>query len=254
MDWIAVHSDVLGSKLRGLWKSIGCSEAEALGVLAILWLWARNNASESGELRNTEEGDIAKAISHSLSKNINPSFVVEAMIQEGWIDKIDGTLYIHDWHEWQKYWYAYKKRKDADAERQRRNRSKKKETEEQQMPEESSEEIPEIPDEPDVQKPKSKKKKEEPPKTKFAEFVRMKDSEYETLVEQYGEPFVQKCIVVLDNYKGSSGKTYKSDYRAMLVWVIDKVKKEYPALLRTVPMSPEATQSGNSFEEYRNMW
>lgn len=31
-----------------------------------------------------------------------------------------------------------------------------------------------------------------------------------------------------DNYKGSKGKTYKSDYRAILSWVADKVTKEQP--------------------------
>jgi hypothetical protein len=31
-------------------------------------------------------------------------------------------------------------------------------------------------------------------------------------------------IKVLDNYKGASGKTYESDYRAILNWVIDRVK------------------------------
>ena len=30
----------------------------------------------------------------------------------------------------------------------------------------------------------------------------------------------------LDNYKGSSGKTYKSDYRAILSWVIEKIKEK----------------------------
>lgn len=59
-----------------------------------------------------------------------------------------------------------------------------------------------------------------------AEFVSMTNVEYEKLVNTYGKEFADQCITVLDNYKGSSGKKYKSDYRAILNWVIDKVKKD----------------------------
>jgi hypothetical protein len=62
--------------------------------------------------------------------------------------------------------------------------------------------------------------------TQYAEFVKMKESEYTKLVEEHGEPLTKKMIEVLDNYKGSNGKKYKSDYRAILNWVADKVKGE----------------------------
>jgi hypothetical protein len=58
----------------------------------------------------------------------------------------------------------------------------------------------------------------------YAEFVKMKETEYNTLVELHGRPLVAKMIQVLDNYKGANGKKYKSDYRAILNWVVDKVK------------------------------
>jgi hypothetical protein len=60
----------------------------------------------------------------------------------------------------------------------------------------------------------------------YAEFVKMKESEYNKLVEEHGEPLTKKMIQVLDNYKGANGKKYKSDYRAILNWVVDKVKGE----------------------------
>ena len=56
----------------------------------------------------------------------------------------------------------------------------------------------------------------------------MTNAEYEKLVSTYGKDFADQCITVLDNYKGSSGKNYKSDYRAILNWVIDKVKEKQP--------------------------
>lgn len=65
-------------------------------------------------------------------------------------------------------------------------------------------------------------------KTHFAEFVTMTNDEYDKLVIAYGKEFADQCVEVLDNYKGANGKTYKSDYRAILNWVVDKVKAKKP--------------------------
>lgn len=62
--------------------------------------------------------------------------------------------------------------------------------------------------------------------TRYAEFVKMKESEFNKLVTEHGEELTKRMITVLDNYKGANGKTYKSDYRAILNWVADKVVKE----------------------------
>lgn len=69
-------------------------------------------------------------------------------------------------------------------------------------------------------------KKEQEEKIHFADFVSMTNAEHEKLVSTYGTEFTDQCITVLDNYKGANGKTYKSDYRAILNWVIDKVKEQ----------------------------
>lgn len=71
-------------------------------------------------------------------------------------------------------------------------------------------------------------KKEQEEKIHFAEFVSMTNAEHEKLVSTYGKEFADQCITILDNYKGSSGKNYKSDYRAILNWVIDKAKENKP--------------------------
>jgi hypothetical protein len=70
-----------------------------------------------------------------------------------------------------------------------------------------------------------KKEESAPSKIKYAEFVTMTEAEYSKLVDQYGEANVARMISKLDNYKGAKGKTYKSDYRAMLSWVADEVMK-----------------------------
>ena len=75
---------------------------------------------------------------------------------------------------------------------------------------------------------KPKQKTEE--KTTFAEFVTLTETEYEKLITELGnDQAVKDCIKLLDNYKGSSGKKYKSDYRAILSWVIDKYKEKRSA-------------------------
>ena len=75
---------------------------------------------------------------------------------------------------------------------------------------------------------KGKRKEEEPQEDKihFAEFVSMTNAEYEKLVSTHGKEFADQCIKKLDNYKGSSGRTYKNDYKAILSWVIDEIKKK----------------------------
>jgi len=65
-------------------------------------------------------------------------------------------------------------------------------------------------------------------KTSFAEFVTLTQPEYDMLTDKLGnEQAVKDCIEILDNYKGASGKKYKSDYRAIRSWVIDKYKEKH---------------------------
>ena len=54
----------------------------------------------------------------------------------------------------------------------------------------------------------------------------MTEEEHGKLIAQYGEEKTNRAIEILDNYKGSKGKTYKNDYRAILSWVMDRVNEE----------------------------
>lgn len=255
MHWIAIHENVLGSKLRGLRKRLNCSEAEALGILTILWLWARKNADCTGLLANTDREDIDDAIKTSIGEYLRPTDVTEAMIEEGWIDEVDGVLYIHDWEEWQSQWYTYLERKKKDAERKRKERAlKKSQAEEQEKASEEEqvegeekpkgEEPPEPPKQP-------KKKAEKPPKTKYADNVSMYPHERDKLVEAYGEWFVIKLIEELDNYKGSTGRKYKDDYRAILSWVVEKCERKFPNLKKKPTQVSQSNNAGNPFASYK---
>ena len=59
-------------------------------------------------------------------------------------------------------------------------------------------------------------------KVKFAEFVTLYQKEFDSLVAKHGRATTNELIQILDNYKGSTGKKYQSDYRAILSWVEDK--------------------------------
>lgn len=82
-------------------------------------------------------------------------------------------------------------------------------------------EIPPSPPEPKPKpKPKTKAKDVSKVRHHYAEFVMMTEEEYTKLCEQYGEDETKGFIKYLDDYKASSGKAYKSDYRTILRWVI----------------------------------
>jgi len=82
-----------------------------------------------------------------------------------------------------------------------------------------------------VKNDKNIKNKDIPPiipleKISFAEYVTMTNAEYEKLLATHGKEMSAKMIEILDNYKGSNGKKYTSDYRAILSWVVKRVKEE----------------------------
>lgn len=83
-----------------------------------------------------------------------------------------------------------------------------------------------IPPSPPKKKSKKSKSKPKPEKMKFAELVTMTNDEYTSLVERVGEDGAKSCIEILDNYKGAHGKKYKSDYRAILSWVVKRYQED----------------------------
>lgn len=64
------------------------------------------------------------------------------------------------------------------------------------------------------------------PKVQWAENVTMTNSEHEKLLAAHGPADTERLIAILDNYKGATGKKYASDYRAILSWVVDRLREE----------------------------
>lgn len=128
MAWISVHEEIVGKKLRKLAKSLGCSQAEAIGILNVLWLWGLNNAEQSGEITDASRVDVADAIPAGMvSEGLEPIRIIDTLIETQWIDEIDGTLYLHDWDHWQEQWYKSLSRRAYDAEQKRKKRAKERE-------------------------------------------------------------------------------------------------------------------------------
>ena len=61
---------------------------------------------------------------------------------------------------------------------------------------------------------------------KYRDNVSMSEDEYNKLIDKYGKSLTGKCLDKLDNYKAANGKRYKSDYRAILSWVVDSIPKD----------------------------
>ena len=65
------------------------------------------------------------------------------------------------------------------------------------------------------------------PKHTFGEYnhVRLKDSEYNKLIEEYGQFMTDSCITFLDEYIEMKGYKAKSHYLCIKKWVVDAVKE-----------------------------
>lgn len=72
--------------------------------------------------------------------------------------------------------------------------------------------------------PEVKHKKEK--KIKYADEVQMTESEHEKLVQDFGPADTDELVDILNNYKGATGKKYKSDYLAIRNWVVDRLKEK----------------------------
>ena len=75
----------------------------------------------------------------------------------------------------------------------------------------------------DLEKEKEKETRTREEKKEYAQYVHMTKKEHEKLILEYGKDATGRMIRKLDNYKGSNGKKYNSDYRAILSWVVEEM-------------------------------
>lgn len=128
MAWISVHESLNGSKLRRLFKALGCSKFEATGILVFLWFWGLNNADSTGRIQYADVEDIRREL-YGVGTGCNLSIdeVVDALFETGWIDRAeDGGLYLHDWNTWQAQWYKALDQRKINAKHQKDFRERRK--------------------------------------------------------------------------------------------------------------------------------
>lgn len=75
-----------------------------------------------------------------------------------------------------------------------------------------------------------------PKKIKYADDVLLTETEYSALIAKLGsKQAADECIEILSNYKGATGRKYKSDYKAILNWVVDKYRERHKTPTRAQP-------------------
>ena len=88
-------------------------------------------------------------------------------------------------------------------------------------------------------------------KLQIAEFVSMTADEYQKLIDEFGKEDAGALVAILDNYKGSSGKRYKSDYRAIRSWCVERLeeqkRKSQPRFAyQSQPVGPRVNERGET--------
>jgi len=73
---------------------------------------------------------------------------------------------------------------------------------------------------------KEKGKEKDKEKHPFGDFVTLTHTQHQNLLDKHGETKTTALIQVLENYKASHGKQYKSDYHAIIGWVTKKYNEE----------------------------
>lgn len=69
------------------------------------------------------------------------------------------------------------------------------------------------------------------------------------LLAAHGPADTKRLIEILDNYKGATGKRYASDYRAILSWVVDRLREEKGRTTK-----PDLRNNGAPGEFERQRW
>ncbi|MCL2856085.1 MAG: DUF6291 domain-containing protein [Defluviitaleaceae bacterium] len=84
-------------------------------------------------------------------------------------------------------------------------------------------------------------------KTPYGDFVTLTPAQHKQLLDKHGKAKTDQLIDMLNNYKGASGKTYNSDYHAIVSWVLQKYNEQ----TRQNPQTPQNTAKPTKFHNYQ---
>jgi hypothetical protein len=87
----------------------------------------------------------------------------------------------------------------------------------------------------------------------FRDHVSLSKEQHDKLIADHGAPFVDKMLDILDAYKGSSGKQYKSDFHTMKNggWVHKRTLEDNESSAKT---NSRAVLGGKRQDEYDKAW
>lgn len=119
MAWIESHQGLARHiKTKRFARKLGITIPAAIGHLHLLWWWAMDNLPD-GNLSLVDSEDIADEMMYEG----NADGIIDSLLSSGFIDDIDGSLFIHDWHD---YIGRLLEKRRQDTERKRKNRGKDK--------------------------------------------------------------------------------------------------------------------------------
>ena len=90
------------------------------------------------------------------------------------------------------------------------------------------------------------KEKDKIKKKTYAPAVSMTEKEYAKLVGDYGQTLTNTAVDILSNWKKAKGKTYKSDYHAILTWAMEKAGGKSREELKIPPRAQHCPKCGKS--------
>lgn len=113
MAWVESHQSLARHpKLYAFQDRLGLKRTEAIGALHLVWWWAIDYAP-TGEIPKAKAGLIAKEAEYTGE----PEAFVQAMLDAGFLDEIEGVFVLHDWEDYRLF---------ADASKDRIERRRKK--------------------------------------------------------------------------------------------------------------------------------
>lgn len=248
---VFVPGAVLDEQSRAVSAELGCSLNEAVGIIVSLWMFAAEAADENGVIQGNRHA-LWSAVLSKLDDRIDANQLADCLEAAGIIAQAEDFVTVIGFCKAQEPIKTLRLYNDRLAEKRRLD-TKRKQLKRAAMKSGMAEppvsppanllELAGVPVEKPEPKKKTKKTKEA--KVAYGDFVHLTPAEYEKLVERFGEEAAKACIDKLDNAKGAKGYTYKSDYRAILNWVADEVKRTRPALFsRSAPVN---THDDNPF-------
>ena len=216
VKWIKITTNMFDDEKIKLIEAM--PDADTILVIWVKLLVQAGKTNASGYIFLNENIPYTDEMLATLfNKPLNTiRFALETFKKFGMVEMDENGIYINNWEKHQNI-EGLEKIREQTRQRVQKHREQKK-------LKDASNDTETLRNAPEVELESDQNREE---KIKYAEYVKMKPKEYSKLVERYGEKPVNTMIEMLDAYKGSKGKQYKDDYRAILSWVAKAYEEKH---------------------------